>query len=103
MVRDLIEGIKETEAKAAALIEEAKKRKAEIVAKARDDARKLIEEAEKQGTETVKQALVRAQQDAKLKTEEIAEQERAARETIKQASSKNISKAVDLIIERVLR
>lgn len=102
MVRDVIEGIKATEAKAAGIIQDAQKRKAEIIAKAREDAKKLIEDAKKQGTETVKQALAKAQEDAKAKTEEIAEQEAAARQTITQTSSKNISTAVDLVIERTL-
>ena len=49
MVKEIIEGIKETEAKAAEIIEEAKKRKAAMIAKARDDARKKVDEARKRG------------------------------------------------------
>jgi vacuolar-type H+-ATPase subunit H len=102
MVKEVIEGIKQTEAEAAAIVEDARKKKAEIVAKARENGRKLVEDARMQGVETVKQALESAHQDAKIKIDEIASKEQAARQSLKQASSKKIPKAVALIVERTL-
>jgi vacuolar-type H+-ATPase subunit H len=103
MVREIIENIKETEARAAGIIDDARKKKTEIIASAREDGKKDVEDARSQGVETVKQALAKAQQDAEVKMEEIAKREQADRETLKQAASKNISQAVDLVIERVVK
>lgn len=103
MVREIIESIKQTEAKAAALVEEAKQKKAEIIARAREEARKSVEEARKQGAERVKQALQDAQQDVEAKVAEIARQEAEKQKLVREASSANISKAVDLTIERMLK
>lgn len=103
MVREVIEGIKQTEAEAAAIVENARKRKAEMAAKAREDAKKIVDDARKRGADAVKQALAKAAEDAKIKTEEIAKQEKSDREALRQASSRNIGKAVDLVVERVLK
>lgn len=103
MVRELIESIKETEAGAAGIIDDARKKKVEIIAKAREDGKKKVEDARSQGAGAVKQALAKAQRDAEVKMEEITQREQADRESLKQAAAKNISKAVDLIIERVVK
>jgi len=102
MVKEVLEGIKRTEAEATGIVDEARKKKAEIIAKAREDSRAMIDAAKKQGAETVKQALAKAEGDAKQKTEEIGTEEAKAREALKQASSQNVSKAVDLVIGRIV-
>lgn len=102
MVKDVIEGIKETEAKAAGMIEEARKKRVEIVAGAREGARKAIEEAQQRGSEQVKQALEGARKDAEAKIEGIAAAEKAECEKVRQSSARSISKAVETVIERVL-
>jgi vacuolar-type H+-ATPase subunit H len=102
MVREVIEGIKQTEAEAAAILENARKQKADMAAKAREDAKKIVDDARKRGAEAVKQALAKAAEDAKVKIEEIAGQEKSDGETLRQASSSNIGKAVDLVVERIL-
>ena len=102
MVKDVIDGIKATEAKGAGVIEEAKRKKAEIVGKAREEARRLVESTRKQGAADVKQALGKAEAEASRRTEEIAKDEQKKRETLRQSSSGNIPKAVDVVIKRML-
>jgi vacuolar-type H+-ATPase subunit H len=103
MVKDVIEGIKEAEAKAAGIIEEARKKRGELVAEAREAARKAIDEAKKQGAEEVKRALEGAQKDAERKTAEIAQVETQERDKVRKASAHNVSKAVEIVIERMLK
>jgi ATP synthase H subunit len=102
MVKEVIDGIKATEAEAERVIENARKKKAEIVAKAREEARKLVEDARTRGAEGVKDALASAEQDASRRTEEIAGGEQKEREALRQSSTGNIPKAVDAVINRVL-
>lgn len=102
MVKDVIDGIKQTEAEAAAIVEAARKKKAEIIAKAREEARAHIEVARSQGAETLKLALGEAQEEAKRRTQEIASREKTERERLREASTKRIAKAVDTVIERML-
>jgi V/A-type H+-transporting ATPase subunit G/H len=103
MVKEIIDGIKETEARAANIVEEARKKKAEIVAKAKDEARKSVEQAHEQARETVKQALEAAAAEAERKVAEIKTQGQSERELLKQAAGQNISKAVEVVIERMLK
>jgi vacuolar-type H+-ATPase subunit H len=103
MVKDIIDGIKETEAKAAGIVEEARKKKGELIAAAREAARKGIEDAGKQGGEQVKQALERAGKEAERRIEEIDAGEASDREEVRQAAARNVSRAVETVIERVLK
>ena len=103
MVKDVIEGIKETEAKAAGMVEEARKKRAEIVAGAREDARKVLEQAKVQGNEQVKQALEAARRDAEARIESISAEEREGCGKVRQAAAANMSKAVEAVIERMLK
>ena len=102
MVKDVIEGIKATEAEATGMIEAARKKKGEIVGGAREDGRKAVEEATRRGNEQVKQALDLARKDAEQRMQGIAADEKRQREAVKQAAAKNTSKAVEAVIERVL-
>ncbi|MFH1313272.1 MAG: HrpE/YscL family type III secretion apparatus protein [Candidatus Eisenbacteria bacterium] len=102
MVKEVIDGIKATEASAARLIEDARKKKAEIVAKAREEAKSLVEGARTKGAADVKQALGKAEEEASRRTEEIAGDEQKTREALQQSSSGNIPKAVDAVIKRML-
>ena len=102
MVKDIIDGIKETEAKAAGIVEEARKKKGELIGAARDAARKGIEDAGKQGGEQVKRALEGARKEAERRIEEIAGSEAAECEKVRQAAARNVSRAVETVIERVL-
>ena len=103
MVKDVIDGIKETEVRAAAIVEEARRRRAQLVGKAREEGRSLMATAHEQGKQLVKQALETGQKDAERKVEEIAAEEKATREKVRQASSRNISRAVETVIERMLK
>jgi vacuolar-type H+-ATPase subunit H len=102
MVKDIIEGIKGTEAEAAGIIEKARKEKAEIIAKAKDDARKMIEAAETDGKDTVKQALARAREEAAAKVEEIAAREAKDLETVRREASGRIDRAVEIIVKKMM-
>ena len=102
MVRDVIEGIKETEAEAEAIVEKARTKKAELIAKAREEARDLVEQARKQGAERMKQALEKAREDADRKSGEIANEEARMGEDVRRSSSKNVPRAVEVVIERML-
>jgi len=102
MVKDVIEGIKATEEKAAGLVEEARRKKADKIAKAKDEARTIIDDARKQGSDRVKQALERAGDEASRRAEEIAKAEEDERETLLRSSSGNVPKAVEAVIKRVL-
>ncbi len=103
MVKDIIDGIKATEAEAAGIVEEARKQKGELIAEAREAARKGIEDAGKQGVEQVKRALEGARKEAERKMEEIAAGEASEREKVRQDAGRNISGAVEVVIERMLR
>ena len=103
MVRDVIDGIKEAEAKAAGIVEDARKKKGELVAAAREAARKGIEDAGKQGGEQVKQALERAGKEAERKIEGTAIGEASECEQVRQAAARNVSRAVETVIERMLK
>ena len=103
MVKDIIDGIRETEAKAAGILEEARKKRAETVAGARDEARKIIEKAHTDGKETVKLAVTNAQTEADAKIAAIAAEEEETRKRVITSSSGNVGKAVDFVIERILR
>ncbi len=103
MVKDVIDSIKATEAKAAGIIEDARKKKGELVAAAREGARKGIEDAGKQGGEQVKQALKRAGKEAERKIEEIAAGEASECEKVRQAATRNVSRAAEVVIERMLK
>ena len=102
MVKEVIDGIKATEANAERVIEDARKKKAEIVAKAREEARDLVESSRTKGAAAVKEALGKAEQEASRRTEEIAKGELKTRETLRQSSSGNIPRAVDAVIKRML-
>jgi vacuolar-type H+-ATPase subunit H len=102
MVREVIEGIKEAEAKAAGIIEEARKKRGEIVAGERDRARRAAEEADKAGKEEVRVALERAQRDAEGRIEGIASDENKKRKAVRDVAAKNIPRAVEAVIERML-
>jgi len=103
MVKDIIDGIKATEAKAAGIVEEARKKKGALVTEAREAARKGIEDAGKQGREQVKQALEGARKEAERKIEEIAAGEASECEKVRQAAARNVSRAVEVVIERMLK
>lgn len=103
MVKDVIDGIKETEAKAAGIVEEARKKKGESVAEAREAARKGIEDAGKQGGEQVKHALEGARKETERRIEEIAAGEASECEKVRQAAARNVSMAVEAVIERMLK
>lgn len=102
MVKDIIEGIKSTEAEAAGIIEKAKKEKAEIIAKAKDDARKMIEAAEAGGKDIIKQALVRAGEEATAKVKEIAAREAKDLEAVRREAAGRIDQAVEIIIKKMM-
>jgi ATP synthase H subunit len=102
MVKEVIDRIKATEANAVRVIEDAGRKKAEIVAKAREEAKDLVDGARTKGTAAVKEALGKAEQEASRRTEEIAKGEQKTRETLRQSSSGNIPKAVDAVIKRML-
>lgn len=103
MVKDIIDGIKETEAKAAGALEEARKKRAEIVAAARDEAREIIEKAHADGKEGIKLAVTGAQTEADAKIAAIAAEEDETRKRVIASSSGNIGKAVEFVIERMLK
>ena len=103
MVKDVIDGIKQAEAKAAGIVEEARKNRGSLVAEAREAARRAVEDARKQGADGVKRALEGAQKDAEHKTEEIARTEAGEREKVRQSAARNVSKAVEIVIERMLK
>jgi len=103
MVKDIIDGIRETEAKASGLLEEARKKRAEIVAGARDEARKIIEKAHADGKAGIKLAVKNAQTDADAKIAAIAAGEDETRKGVIDSSSGNVGKAVDFVIERMLK
>jgi vacuolar-type H+-ATPase subunit H len=102
MVKEVIESIKEAEAKAAGIIEEARKKRGEIVAGERDRARRAVEEADKAGKEEVRVALERAQRDAEARIEGIASDENKKRKAVGDVAAKNIPRAVEAVIERML-
>lgn len=102
MVKDVIEGIRATEAEAADIIDRARKKRGEIVAAAREEARRMLEEATAQGTGRVKSALEAARKDAEARTETIGADENEKREAVRNAAAKNISRAVETVIERML-
>jgi vacuolar-type H+-ATPase subunit H len=102
MVKDVIDGIKATEAEAARVIEEARRKKAEDVAGAKEEARAMVENARKQGADEVRQALERAGEEAARRTAEIAEAEEQERQKLRRSSSGNIPKAVEAVIKRML-
>jgi vacuolar-type H+-ATPase subunit H len=101
MVKDIIDGIRDTETKAAGILEEARKQKAEIIAGAKDDARKTVEDAEARGKDIVKAALEQAKKDAAGKVEEIAAREAIDLEAVRAEASGRISKAVEIIIKKM--
>ena len=101
MVKDIIDGIKNTEAQAAGILEEARKQKADLVARAKEDARKIVEEAETGGRDIVRQALDRAKQDAAAKVEEIAAREAKDLEAVRAEASGRVDQAVDIIIKKI--
>jgi vacuolar-type H+-ATPase subunit H len=101
MVKDIIDGIKGTEAEAAGIVEKARKEKAGLIAKAKDDARKMIEAAEAGGKDIVKQALGRAREEAAAKVEEIAAREAKDLETVRREASGRIDQAVEIIIKKM--
>jgi vacuolar-type H+-ATPase subunit H len=101
MVKDIIDGIKNTEAQAAGILEEARKQKADLVARAKEDARKIVEEAETGGRDIVRQALDRAKQDAAAKVEEIAAREAKDLEAVRAEASGRVHQAVDIIIKKI--
>ena len=102
MVKDVIDGIKATEAGAARVIEEAKRKRAENIARAKEEARAMVESARTQGGVEVKQALERAGEEAARRTDEIAKAEDEEREKLRRSSSGNIPKAVEAVIKRML-
>jgi len=103
MVKDIIDGIRETEAKASGILEEARKKRAEIVAEAGDEARKIIETAHADGKAGIKLAVENAQTEADAKIAAIAAEEDETRKRVIDSSSGNVSKAVDFVIERMLK
>ena len=103
MVKDIIDGIRETEAKASGTLEEARKRRAEIVAAARDEARKMIETAHAEGKEGIKQAVKNAQTEADARISAIAAEEDETRKRVSNSSSAKVGEAVDFVIERMLK
>lgn len=103
MVKDIIDGIREIEAKASGILEETRKKRAEIVAEAREEARKIIEKAHADGKEAVKLAVTHAQTEADAKIAAIAAEEDETRKRVNQSSSGNVGKAVDFVIERMLK
>jgi vacuolar-type H+-ATPase subunit H len=103
MVKDIIDGIRDTESRAAGILEEARKKRAEIVARARDEARKIIEKAHADGKEAVKQAVTNAQTEADARIAAIAAEEEKTRKRVVESSSGNVGKAVDFVIERMLK
>lgn len=102
MVKDVIEGIKKTEAQAAAIIDEARKKGGEIIARAREASGKSIEDARKRGAESVKEALKKAEEEASRRIDQIAAKEQEKRKALKQVSAGKVDKAVDVVIERIL-
>ena len=101
MVKDIIDGIKSAEVKAAGIVEAAGKQKADLIARARDDARKIVEDAEAGGRDIVKKALDGAGQDAAGKVEEIAAREARDLEAIRAEASGRVDRAVDIIIKKI--
>jgi len=101
MVKDIIDGIKSTEVKAAGILEGARKQKADLIAKAKDDARKVVEDAEAGGRDIVKKALDRAREDAAKRIEEIAAREAVDLEAVRAEASGRVDQAVDIIIKKM--
>ncbi len=101
MVKDIIDGIKGTEVKAAGILDAARKDRAALLAKAKDDARKIVEDAEAGGRDIVKKALDRAKEDAAAKLDEIAAREAKDLETLRTEASGRINQAVDIIIKKM--
>jgi vacuolar-type H+-ATPase subunit H len=101
MVKDIIDGIKSTEVKAAGILEDARKQKADIIAKAKDDARKIVEDSEAGGRDIVKAALEQAREDAAKKIEEIAAREAVDLEAVRAEASGRVNQAVDIIINKM--
>ena len=101
MVKDIIDGIKGTEARAAAIIEDARKEKAGLIARAKDDARKIVEGAEAKGKDIVKEALEKAKGEAAAKVKEIAAREAKAREVVRGDASRRVDQAVEIIIKKM--
>jgi vacuolar-type H+-ATPase subunit H len=102
MVKDVIEGIRATEAEAAGITDRARKKRGEIVAASREKARHTVEEATRQGNERIKSALDTARKDAEARIETIGADEKQKREAVRQGAARNISKAVETVIERML-
>jgi len=101
MVKDIIDGIKSTEARADGIIQDAMKEKAGIIARAREDSRKIADDAEARGKDIVKAALERAREEAARKVEEIAEREAGDVEAVRRDATQRLDQAVDIIIEKM--
>ena len=101
MVKDIIDGIKNTEVEAAGILEDARKQRADLIAKAKEDARKIVEDAEAGGRDLVKKALDRAKEDAARKIEEIAAREAVDLEAVRAEASGRVNQAVDIIIKKM--
>jgi vacuolar-type H+-ATPase subunit H len=101
MVKDIIDGIKGTEVKAAGILEDARKQKADLIARAKDDARSIIGDAETGGRDIVKKALGRAKEEAAGKVEEIAAREAKDIEAVRAEASGKVDQAVDIIIKKM--
>jgi len=101
MVKDIIDGIKNTEVEAAGILEGARKQRADLIAKAKEDARKIVEDAEAGGRDLVKKALDRAKEDAARKIEEIAAREAVDLEALRAEASGKVNQAVDIIIKKM--
>jgi len=103
MVKDLIDEIKATEAQANRIVEDAKKARADTIAKAREQARMMLEEARKHGEKMIKEELSKASEEISKRIAEIGEHESGEIEAIRNKSIPRISKAVELVLERIIK
>lgn len=102
MVKDLIEDIRATEAQANRIIEDAKKARADALAKAREKAKRMLDESRRHGEQMIKDELSRASQEISRRVAQIAEHESSDIEAIRTKALPRLAKAVEMVLAKIL-
>ncbi|MGQ9603350.1 MAG: V-type ATPase subunit subunit G family protein [bacterium] len=102
MVKDLIEDIRATEAQANRIIEDAKKTRADAVAKAREKAKHMLDESRRHGEQMIKDELSRASEEISRRTAQIAEHQSSDIEAIRTKALPRLAKAVEMVLAKIL-
>lgn len=101
-MKDLIEDIRATEAQANRIIEEAKKARADALAKAREKAKSMLDESRRNGEQMIKDELSRASEEISRRVAQIAEHESSDIEAIRTKALPRLAKAVEMVLAKIL-